>query len=137
MTVQSKIVKIELRRAEGSSKDCGKWYEFSTWEGANKKLSEWSNTAPEDGGYDICDFKLTFDDDDEYEGSYDLKHWSCDQSNEGGKISLAHHVKGFLKFVSGERPAWMSVENWHQTRLMYADSEEEARQWLQTKLIPA
>ena len=136
MTAQSKVVKIELRRGEGASIDCGKWHTLYSWEEADRLLKKWSITAPKDGGYDKCDFKISFDDDDKYQGRYDLKHWSCKQDS-GLEISLAQHVKGFLEFVSGVRPSWMSDNQWKETRRMFADSEQEAKQWLETKIIPA
>ncbi len=133
---KAKVVKVELCRGEGPSADCNKWHTLNSWDAADDLLRKWSETAPKCAGYDKCDFKLIFDDGDEYEGKYDLKHWSCEQDGSVG-ISLAKHVKEFLRFVSGVRPAWMCDAHWKQTRLIYGSDEKEARAWLDAKEIPA
>lgn len=106
-----KVKSIRLVRAEGPAEECDKPQTVSSWLEANRVLRQWSETAPREGGYDKCDFTITYEDGETYEGRYDLKHWSCEPPD------LAEHVRGFVTFHAGRRkPAWMTDEE-YESRL--------------------
>lgn len=118
-----KAVKIEILRAEGRHDECikvactaekaittgyhGESYErlywiatwaTDVWSRANAILASWSHTAPESGAYDKCDFKVTYEDGEEYEGRFDLQRMS-----RGGYPSIDEHMNAFLACMSGQR----------------------------------
>lgn len=114
MTISVKA--IELTRIEGPIGECDNLYEFATYEQANNMLRAWSDSAPKTGGYDKCDFKITFEDFETYEGRYDLRHWSCGQ-DEGTGINLRQRIRDHLLFIVGKRrPGWMTDEEWESTK---------------------
>jgi hypothetical protein len=92
---------ITITRAEGLASECDKPETATSWAHANAILFKWSRTAPRTGGYDKCDFKIVFDDGREYEGRYDLQHFSVEHPN------LSRHVKSFVSFLAGELPSWV------------------------------
>lgn len=129
-----KAIKIWINRAEGRTDECfavevtnegvtkdGKPYWLSNffgqarediWTRANSVLAGWSHTAPKSGGYDKCDFKVTYEDGETYEGRYDLTHMSRD-----GYPHLDRHMLDFLGCISGrKKPGHISDENY--TRLL-------------------
>jgi len=103
-------MKITITRAEGPINVCGKAHECVTFEAADALLRRWSNTAPEGGCYDKCDFTIV----DEtvnfnYAGRYDLKHWREEAP------SLKRHVVEWLEFTSGRAcPSHMTQERYDQ-----------------------
>jgi hypothetical protein len=99
-------LKITLTRGEGPIVDCDKPHICASFKEANDILSRWSNTAPEHGGYDKCDFRIELDGEEVYSGRYDLKHWRVESAN------LLAHVAGYLEFISGPRPEDMGEQNW-------------------------
>lgn len=102
-------MKITIIRAEGPSDQCGERNECATFADANMLLRRWSNTAPEKGGYDKCDFKIEDESIDlNYDGRYDLKHWRCESPD------LKRHVLDFLLFVGGQNKPR------HMTEAQYA-----------------
>lgn len=113
---------IHLVRAEGPTKLCGAAPAVGSWAAADAILSNWSNTAPEKGGYDKCDFTLTFEqsdgDDFEYLGRYDLKHWRCE------KPSLREHLRSQALFAIGAAcPDHMTEEQYrHYVETHYDES---------------
>lgn len=88
---------IWLNRAEGPIEECGAitLTGRNLWKRANLILQTWSETAPQDGCYDKCDFTITYEDGETYTGRYDLKHWSVEIPN------LAQHVSDFVTFHAG------------------------------------
>jgi len=122
---------IRLERAEGLIAECNKPVTVSSWAHANAVLFNWSRTAPKTGGYDKCDFKVVFEDGTEYEGRYDLVHYTCEHPN------LARHVRSFVRYLAGEYPLWCTSEEdkarvrKHQKSLG-SDTQEEAKKWLET-----
>lgn len=99
MKIQAK--EIWLRRAEGRIDGCRAISVVgdNLWQRANEILQRWGTTAPEKGeGYDKCDFKVTFDDGEEYEGRFDLQ--SSGRDTDG--CNLSEHIVGFLKIFCGE-----------------------------------
>jgi hypothetical protein len=69
----------------------------------------WSETAPDAGGYNKCDFVITWPQGGTYEGRYDLKHHTCVAPSRRG------HVQDVAECYSGQkRPA-------HMTQAQYED----------------
>jgi hypothetical protein len=105
------VKKITITRAEGPMPGVhvgpdGRLVGFpeatvSGWVEAAGVLARWSTTAPKGGAYDKCDFKITFEDGETYEGTYDLKHFSEERA------SLKDHVRKFVGCYSTLlRPPW-------------------------------
>lgn len=105
-----RVKSITLTRGEGPAAECDRPQTVSSWTSANRVLRQWSETAPKDcQTYDKCDFTITFEDGETYEGRYDLKHWAC------GYPDLAKHVRDFVAFYAGQyKPAWMSEEQYRE-----------------------
>jgi hypothetical protein len=102
-------MKITITRAEGPSHLCGKPYEASSFEEAQRILWNMSTTGPRIG-YDKCDFKI----EDaaiglEYDGRYDLVHFSIEPPD------LKSHCTGFLRFMGGAgKPLSMSEDTYQR-----------------------
>jgi hypothetical protein len=98
---------IEIERAEGLSSECIA-VTVQTFAQAEATLSRWSMTAPDNGGYHKCDFKVTFEDGQTYEGRYDLSRNRADQD----APTLADHIARHLSFYAGahknELPGYLS-----------------------------
>jgi hypothetical protein len=88
------VKSIWLRRAEGPTKLLGQ-RTVATFEAADAVLRDWAGTAPEGGGYDKVDFKVTWEDGETYEGRYDLVR------DDTSKASLATHMREFCSFHGG------------------------------------
>lgn len=84
-----RVKSIVLTRAEGSGVEVNKPMTFSSFAQAAAKLKQWARTAPPGGAYDKCDFKVTWDDGQVYNGRYDLQ-----QTSNG---DLSTQVKNGLK----------------------------------------
>ncbi len=129
-------VKIEITRAEGLTSEvtgkpevCTDAHIDGAWECANHVLVKWSGTAPKEGGYDKCDFKVTWEDGETYEGRYDLKHYTIEYPN------LAKHIYDFLMFHAGlKKPAHMSTEEYQRylSREPASSMVPQSQQFLQT-----
>lgn len=92
---------IEVTRAEGSHEDdpnLGKTQRFKSFEDAEKRLREISQTAPKGGAYDKTDVKVVWKNGDSYEGRWDVKHFS--ESN--NDISVGQHIRETLEYNIGE-----------------------------------
>jgi hypothetical protein len=116
--VKKQIIKVELERAEGPIEACIK-VEFSGPDAvtqAQKQLRQWGETAPEKGGYDKCDFVITFEDGETYTGRYDLVRSGLNDAGE----TILEQVRRFLGFIAGTyRPAWVDDKTWAQIRQRY------------------
>lgn len=105
-----KAVKIELERAEGPAEACCKvvFEGLGCWDKATAQLRAWSATAPK-MGYDKCDFIVTYDDGNTYDGRYD--NYRLDNPSHEG--SLADHVAQQSYFMAGKWcPAHMTAEQY-------------------------
>jgi hypothetical protein len=91
-----------LVRVEGPVGECdGRQHVEYTLEAANNLLRKWSKTAPQNGGYDKCDFKLVFGNGVTYSGRYDLMHFSREEP------SIERHVYEFVGYCTNVyRPPW-------------------------------
>ena len=90
-------VKVEIRRAEGRADECTDWKSFTTFRNANLLLGLWARTAPNDGSYHKCDFRVAYAD-GEYEGRYDLT-----QDDAHGTGLLERHMREHVTFSAGVR----------------------------------
>lgn len=90
-----KVKEVWIQRAEGLPEECVE-RTFPSIALADEELRRWAKTAPEDGTYDKCDFKITFEDGDTYSGRYDLKRHDA-----GHTDLIGRHVRQFAKFYAG------------------------------------
>ena len=124
------IRSVWLERAEGPIAECGE-VTVNTIAEAQKVLRRWSHSAPEEGGgYDKCDFKVTFEDGETYTGRYDLQNTGL---NDGGE-TLAGQMRSFIGFIAGNRrPAWCSDKDWADIRRDKESdgSAKDAREFLE------
>lgn len=103
-----KVQEITIERAEGLIEEC-KAVTVKDYNEANAVLMSMSATAPANGGYDKCDFWITFENGRTYEGRYDLKHHSVEIPD------LAAHVRDFVRYSSGiDCPDHMTEESWRE-----------------------
>ena len=86
--------KIEITRAEGRIDEC---YTITvrTFAEAAAILGVWSQTAPEGGAYDKCDFVVTWKDGETYKGRYDLKN------EPGATHCIKEHISKHVRFYAG------------------------------------
>lgn len=124
-------VSILLNRAEGPTAECGEVLltatrSASAWDRASAMLRAWSHTAPKKGGgYDKCDFTVTFADGETYKGRYDLHHMEVEMPD------LAKHLRGELEFYTGDhKPAHLSDADYARVRDYSGHSPEEFRAYL-------
>ena len=92
-----KVSKIEITRAEGLSRLCGKTKVLASWDEARSFLFSQSDTFPEGGGYDKHDFKVTFEDGETYEGRLDCKHSSCSNPD----LDVFQHILDYCIWYAG------------------------------------
>ncbi len=101
------VKNIWINRAEGFSDECGIDHIVSDFNEADAMLAQMSQSAPDDFGYNKVDFRITFEDDNTYEGTYDLKHYSVELPD------LEGHVARELNFYAGNYcPDHMTVEQY-------------------------
>lgn len=103
-----KIKGIVLERAEGPAKECGRRIQCDTYSHASLILGQWARTAPATGGYDKCDFWVTWEDGETYQGRVDLER------KHSTGYDLRRHMLDFLTFYTGERRPF------HLTAAQYA-----------------
>lgn len=104
---------ITLARAEGLEHECGKPVTVSTWDAASATLSGWAWSAPKDGGYDKCLFKVEWANGETYQGRFDLQY---------RHVMGAHvedQIASFLRYVL-KTPGITSAEMVETARRMLA-----------------
>jgi len=80
-----KIGKVEVRgilivRSDGSSR--GRYdVVLGTWEETDVVLNFWARTAPGNGCFESCDFKVLFVDGNSYSGTYQLRQKDAFRKN--------------------------------------------------------
>jgi hypothetical protein len=94
-----RVARIAITRAEGLPHECSVTHICGTWDDADAVLKRMAATAPDSGGYDKTDFRITWEDGETYLGRYDLTR------QDATKASLAGHVRNFCLFYSGRRRA--------------------------------
>jgi hypothetical protein len=91
---------ILITRIEGPSNRCGKVQTCTGWSDANVTLRLNSTTVSKSGGgYDKHDFTVIFEDGTEYNGRYDLYHWTLKRAD------LAGHVRTFVQWCANNPKA--------------------------------
>lgn len=96
-----KVKEITIVRAEGPSRLCDIVQVAESFAEANTILMSNSSSAPKGGAYDKHDFKVVWEDGQEYNGRYDLKHFSEEFPY------LDRHIVSFLSYLAGTPPLWM------------------------------
>jgi len=91
-------VKIEIRRAEGRTDECTDWKAYESFADADRMLGLWARTAPKDGSYHKCDFRVTYADGETYEGRFDLVFKDLH-----GTELLERHMRDHVTFSAGVR----------------------------------
>lgn len=133
-TDKIRAIKVELTRAEGPINECGRshtWHGEACIERGDERLRQWAATAPNRGGYDKCDFKVTWSDGSEYEGRFDLE-----RQHTSASWLLGEHMVSFQKYMAGEiRPAHATPDRWraHMREHVEGIYGEQAREWLDTR----
>jgi hypothetical protein len=119
-TTKVKVKEVWIRRAEGLPAECVELTRQSI-AAADAALRAWALTAPEDGCYDKCDFKITFEDGDSYSGRYDLKRHDAAHSG-----LIGRHVRQHIEFYAGLwRPGHMTAED-HEKAIVSMESFSKA-----------
>lgn len=107
-----KAVRFDLERVEGRHSECVK-VSVTTWAGADSILRQWAHTAPDDGSYHKCDFKVHYADGETYEGRFDLKRHDVTMP----EALLFHHMWMHVTYHAGcRKPDWMTVEQYLTAR---------------------
>lgn len=128
------VKEIKITRVEGQIKECDEPKIVDSWLAADSLLRRWSETAPEHGGYDKCDFGITFDDGYVYaDGRYDLVHWRKERPD------LQKHVRLFVRYLAGETPSWLLrddkkryLEHYLKDIAAHPERTEAAKRFLDT-----
>jgi hypothetical protein len=96
-TSDNGALQITITRAEGNlNTDSFEPVTVASFAAANALLHAWSETAPARGGYNKCDFSITWADGSTYSGRYDLKHHSIEPA------SLTQHMTDQAEFYTGK-----------------------------------
>jgi len=103
---KSAISMIELTRAEGPIKECGKEMAFGSetdpgivWVRANHTLAKWGHTAPEDGhGYDKCDVIVYWENGETFKTRFDLVRGGTTH----GGMTLKQSVSQVIRLYAGQ-----------------------------------
>lgn len=101
---------IIIQRVEGTTAETRKAHRLASWHEANALLHRMSASAPKNGTYDKCDFKIVFADGTIYTGRYDLHHYSIESPR------LDKHVRDFCLFMSGSKCPQHCTE--HQYKML-------------------
>lgn len=135
-----KATKIKLTRAEGRPHECVSVTIECNGHGtgdvfyaSDQVLSAWAQTAPDNGGYDKCDFCVEYEDNETYEGRFDLV-----REDMGRFSKLGEHMRRFLGFLCGRyRPDHLNDEQWAAWAASRRNEEhtEEAAAFLDTYQI--
>lgn len=124
---------IWLQRAEGYIEEIERDGEHtvSTFAEAATVLKRWALTAPKDGTYDKCDFKVTYADGDTYEGRFDLEYKHAQEAD-----PLGAHMRDVVTFHAGVRcPAHMTSGKYAAFVGARPDKQIEAAKFLTTYQI--
>lgn len=115
---------IRLNRGEGPCHECNKPRTVATFREATAILQSWALTAPKGGGYDKCDFTVSYDNGDTYSGRFDLTN-----DHRIGAFLLEGHMTSMVRFYSGRgRPPHMTEER-YRAYLACEHIKEPAREY--------
>jgi len=95
MSHKVSVKSVWLSRAEGRTQEIEQ-RTVSSVEAADEQLQRWAHTAPKDGSYHKTDFKVTWSDDETYEGRYDLQFDDYKKNN-----LLGSHIQQHMAFIGG------------------------------------
>lgn len=118
--LQIGALSITLERWEGLAEECGPPVTVGTFAQADATLHQWSNTAPESGGYNKCGFNITWPDGSTYEGRFDLVHHSIERA------SLRDHIAGQAEYWLGSACPMHSSEAQYLQHISRASAEDRA-----------
>jgi hypothetical protein len=122
--VLKKAVSFWLNRAEGPIAECGE-VNVQSWAMANAQLSKWAETAPEPGGgYHKTDFTVSWEDGEEYSGSYDLRRQDTEYAD------LGAHIADFLRFHTGEHCPDHMTDEQYSAYMQQTGRQAETKAWL-------
>ena len=126
-----KIAKVVVVRGEGPSNECNKPKEFVGVDAmfdAQMQMQKWSYTAPKNGGYDKCDFTITFEDGYVYKGRYDLTGSGRDSDED----SIRTHVIRHVEFIAGKRrPSHLNDQQYAGIMKRYEHMKDDAVKFLE------
>jgi hypothetical protein len=129
------IKSIEIERAEGLITECVR-VTVANFAQAESTLGRWSQTAPNNGGYHKCDFKVTFVDGETYEGRYDLSRNRADQDAPTLKEHILRHVRFYAGAYREALPSYLShmtLTNYHRMiGRLTTDQQAEYAKFLET-----
>lgn len=131
MTAKIQIAKVVVHRVEGPSNECVKkeFVGLGALTEAHRQMLRWSYSAPKDGGYDKCDFTVTFADGYVYQGLFDL---TCTGRNISGN-SVGEQMFQFMEFVAGKRrPAVWSDATYAAVMKRHEHMKVDATRFLET-----
>lgn len=93
---KARIKNIWLNRAEGRHHEVGQVHcAGNAEETAHLVLLRWARTAPDDGSCHKCDFRITWENGEAYEGRYDLTR--------RGEFCVVMHAREFCRFVQAHK----------------------------------
>lgn len=99
------VLSIAIQRTEGPRESDFSLRTVADFDAADQLLRNWSWSAPQDGGYDKCDFAVAFADDTVYHGRYALQH------PDSALVNLRHHIQQYALYHSGRlRPTHQSAD---------------------------
>jgi hypothetical protein len=114
--MKTKIREITLIRKEGTPEECITVHGIDDYAEADEQLRLWSESAPIDGDSHNCLYVLIFEDNEIYEGVYQLRHSSC-KCDEGNEINLREQIGQHCRFVAGlDRPEGMNDIQWARAK---------------------
>ncbi len=104
------IATVTITRAEGQiGLDDFNPHTFDSMIEANSYLRDMALTAPNSGGSDKVDFKVTFEDEQSYTGTYDLKQEDMATGD------LSAHMRAFVRFNTGRHcPEHLTPEQYQE-----------------------
>lgn len=108
------VKSIRLERAEGPT-PLPNPVTVGSFQQASLILATWARTAPATGGYDKCDFWVTWEDGETYQGRVDLER------KHSTGYDLRRHMLDFLRFYTGERRPYHLTPDQYKRALAYAD----------------
>lgn len=118
MSEKIKVKEVWLRRAEGRVSECVA-VTLPSLDEANKTLARWSHTAPgAGGGYHKCDFMVTWENGETYEGRFDLQHMG-----EAGYPSIERQMARYMRFIIGEWRPPHTTQDQYETYLSEVHSK--------------
>ena len=116
-----KVKSITITRAEGPCALCGIKKKFASYDEANAWMLRQANTFPK-CGYDKHDLQVIFEDDEEFRGRMDCKHYDCVNSD----LDVREHLRNHFEWYGGlKKNPWCGMEKYQAW--LANDGEESMR----------